>query len=468
MKTFFLQHVLLVGLGLGLAGSAFAEQGSWPALNAQIVSLYRQGNYSEAAKVGEEALQVAESTYGPDHPNMAASLNNLAAAYHSQGNYARAEALYKRALAIDEKIFGKDHPNVAADRANLEELYKAMKQPLSAGPSAPGGSLGETPSGRDFKPKDPSWTETSSREWLLSDGGRDGKKFLPDWVETDMELSNGYRIDNLKFNIAGNIGGRNPNILSELIWHDVEIDQVKAKGHLTVLPYFTVRAYADYGWVFQGDNQDSDYLADNRTLLFSESRNTADKGSVSDASIGIGYPIRPPSGRYELQLTPLGGYSYHRQLFTITDGSQTQDPFALFGGLQPIRNLDSEYKTRWRGPWVGFDFSLKALEKVKVFGTFEYHWADYKADAHWNLRTDFAQPKSFLHTTEGNGVIASFGMSYLLSKHWSIFFDADYEDWDTDPGIDRTFFSDGTRVDTRLNRVGWESLAFMVGAKCSI
>ncbi|MCK5254610.1 MAG: tetratricopeptide repeat protein, partial [Deltaproteobacteria bacterium] len=47
-------------------------------LNHKAVILFEQGRYSEAAKVAEEALAVAEKTLGPDHPDVATSLNNLA------------------------------------------------------------------------------------------------------------------------------------------------------------------------------------------------------------------------------------------------------------------------------------------------------------------------------------------------------------------------------------------------------
>ena len=41
---------------------------------------------------------------GPDHPNVAKSLNNLAEVYRAEGRYADAEPLYKRALTIQEKV----------------------------------------------------------------------------------------------------------------------------------------------------------------------------------------------------------------------------------------------------------------------------------------------------------------------------------------------------------------------------
>ena len=47
------------------------------------------------------ALAIYEKALGREHPNVAASLNNLAALYDTQGKYAEAEPLYQRALAID-------------------------------------------------------------------------------------------------------------------------------------------------------------------------------------------------------------------------------------------------------------------------------------------------------------------------------------------------------------------------------
>jgi tetratricopeptide (TPR) repeat protein len=54
-------------------------------------------------------LGIREKALGPDHPDMATSLNNLAMLYRTKGNYAEAEVLLKRALAIKKKALGPDH-----------------------------------------------------------------------------------------------------------------------------------------------------------------------------------------------------------------------------------------------------------------------------------------------------------------------------------------------------------------------
>jgi tetratricopeptide (TPR) repeat protein len=53
-------------------------------------------------------LSSKEAALGPDHPNVAIRLNNLAALYQAQGKYAEAEPLYQRSLAIVEKALGAD------------------------------------------------------------------------------------------------------------------------------------------------------------------------------------------------------------------------------------------------------------------------------------------------------------------------------------------------------------------------
>jgi len=88
--------ILLTMLVALITVSGHSQENLWYELNHKVVSLYQQGRYSEATNVAEEALKVAESTFGPDHPNVATSLNNLAILYHSQGKYAEAEPLYKR------------------------------------------------------------------------------------------------------------------------------------------------------------------------------------------------------------------------------------------------------------------------------------------------------------------------------------------------------------------------------------
>ncbi len=55
---------------------------------------------------------------------MAASLNNLAELYRAQGKYAEAEPHYQRALVIREKALGPEHPQVAQSLENYATLLR--------------------------------------------------------------------------------------------------------------------------------------------------------------------------------------------------------------------------------------------------------------------------------------------------------------------------------------------------------
>jgi CHAT domain-containing protein/Tfp pilus assembly protein PilF len=111
-----------------------AQEERWNQLNVQVVQFFQQGKYTEAIPLAQESVQVAEATFGPEHPNVARSLNNLAALYDDQGRYADAEPLYKHALAIREKALGPDHPRVATSLNNLAELYREQGRYAEAEP----------------------------------------------------------------------------------------------------------------------------------------------------------------------------------------------------------------------------------------------------------------------------------------------------------------------------------------------
>jgi tetratricopeptide (TPR) repeat protein len=80
------------------------------------------------------ALAIDEKSYGPDHPEVATDLNNLAGLLQATNRLAEAEPLIRRALAIDEKSYGPDHPDVARDLNNLAGLLQATNRLAEAEP----------------------------------------------------------------------------------------------------------------------------------------------------------------------------------------------------------------------------------------------------------------------------------------------------------------------------------------------
>ena len=70
----------------------------------------------------------ARRRLGPDHPETAQSLNNLAVAHFENGDSRAAEQLYKRSIAIKEAALGPEHPELALTLNNLAELYRTQRR----------------------------------------------------------------------------------------------------------------------------------------------------------------------------------------------------------------------------------------------------------------------------------------------------------------------------------------------------
>src|SRR5690349_18622616 len=105
---------LVVVWGLMFAHPVTAQQADEAGtLFTQIRKLFDEGKYADAVPLAQRALAVRENELGPDHPDVAISLNNLAELYRAQGRYVDAEPLYRRSLGIREKSLGPDHPDVA-------------------------------------------------------------------------------------------------------------------------------------------------------------------------------------------------------------------------------------------------------------------------------------------------------------------------------------------------------------------
>ena len=86
------------------------------------------------AALHKRALAIREKAFSADHPVTATSLNGLAYLYELQGRYAEAAPLYKRALAIREKAFGADHPVTATSLNGLASLYDSQGKYAEAEP----------------------------------------------------------------------------------------------------------------------------------------------------------------------------------------------------------------------------------------------------------------------------------------------------------------------------------------------
>lgn len=286
--------------------------------------------------------------------------------------------------------------------------------------------------------------------------------------ETLATYSAGYRLDSLDWNIAGNLAGTSPNVIAELEWRDMQFLQFKGEFAGTNEEQIYFRGSAAFGYGLDGQNQDSDYATDNRTLEFSRSINGVDGSHTLDFSGGIGRDI--PFGVNEAhRFIPLIGASYHTQRMRMVDGNQVVsdlanaqvlDPTIMsVPSLGPFAGLDSSYDTQWAGFWLGGDMIFDMQDKGTAFARLEAHWVDFYAEADWNLRGDLAHPVSFDHEAKGTGLVLELGWrDILLADGWAWGVDLSLQRWQTDPGI--IFFYGADPADNgaqRLNAVNWSS-----------
>ena len=274
----------------------------------------------------------------------------------------------------------------------------------------------------------------------------------------------GYRYDQFNWNIAGASSGCCPNVLSELSWKDLHIGQftLDATGRVSRFYY---RARFGYGAIFEGNVLDTDFGSDNRGNIWSKLQADADRGHVLDAKIGLGFSLYHVGFQFLDQLegfdiVPMLGWNFSKQKIMM------REPASRHIGGGALQGLDSTYSARWMGPWVGLDFHMKKSNNWDMVLGFEYHLADYYAEANWNLNTTMAHPKSFEHFNNGmagQGILGRLDLRYQFSRKWSGTFLTEFQTWNIEDGTDRTFQATGGTTDTALNEVNWQSFTTRLG-----
>jgi hypothetical protein len=79
----------------------------------------------QAEDLYRRALAMKEKLLGPEHPDVAVTLNNLATLYRSQDRLEEAKGLYRRCLSIFKKALDPIHPSLIACTTNYSRLLRA-------------------------------------------------------------------------------------------------------------------------------------------------------------------------------------------------------------------------------------------------------------------------------------------------------------------------------------------------------
>jgi len=104
-----------------------------PLLQADIMHMYGRlfGNLGEsdrALQLTTRALEQRRALLGPDHPDVARSLDYLATLRQNRGDYAEAETLFIAALDLRRRVLGEQNAETAESYNNLGALYDVQGQ----------------------------------------------------------------------------------------------------------------------------------------------------------------------------------------------------------------------------------------------------------------------------------------------------------------------------------------------------
>ena len=81
--------------------------------------LKAKGDPDGALACYREAERIFRAGFGDDHPNVAATVNNIGLVLKAKGDLDGALECYREAERIDRGAFGDEHPNVARDVNNI-------------------------------------------------------------------------------------------------------------------------------------------------------------------------------------------------------------------------------------------------------------------------------------------------------------------------------------------------------------
>lgn len=88
--------------------------------------LWRQNRLDEAEVLVTRALAIETQELGPDHPNVATTLNTLAGIQADRGQDEQALASYQRALEIRRHALGPTHPSLGTVHSNMAVTYRDL------------------------------------------------------------------------------------------------------------------------------------------------------------------------------------------------------------------------------------------------------------------------------------------------------------------------------------------------------
>ncbi len=227
-----------------------------------------------------------------------------------------------------------------------------------------------------------------------------------------------------------------PLIGDKVQFQDINIFQIGVSAQTTV-DCFLIRASGDYGWMLDGNVEESFTVFGTESTddIFTQNVNAnvdhiLDGKYVADLSIGIGYPFY--FCNCTATLTPVVGYSYATQHYKVerntraffAAGSDSVPPTVF---IFPFPGFDT-YVNSWYGPFIGLDFGYCPDCCLDFWAQFEYHFARFsgRRDSDISVKSIDDYHRSTKHA---HGLVIRVGVNYLFCDCWYAGLNATYQDW---------------------------------------
>ena len=93
---------------------------------------YISGKYVEAEEMLRQTLVLDKEVSGPEHPEMLASMYNLALVLSGQGKYVEAEEMHRQTLELRKKVSGPEHPHTLTSMSELATVLSRQGKYVEA------------------------------------------------------------------------------------------------------------------------------------------------------------------------------------------------------------------------------------------------------------------------------------------------------------------------------------------------
>lgn len=259
----------------------------------------------------------------------------------------------------------------------------------------------------------------------------------------------GLQQSGFDWSIAGNAAGTDPNILSELVWKNLQGPGFGLDVSYKITDRFTIKAINQYGSITKGEVEDTDYADDNRQNAFYFDLLNANKGYLYNGSLQLGYQFVKFGG---FSINPIVGLSYNQQKFHLLESAGNPDS----------KGLNSIYEARYKGFDFGAAFVLK-MQKFSIGATVLSGFYQYSAEANWNLIPDFAKPVSFTHQANSFSLAGDINLAVPLNKSLRLEVDYRINNINTYTGVDKAYYNTRATEETQFNGANFRKNAVLLG-----